>query len=273
VDEGELFTDYYMELVGAVAEIRTPRAALALAPAVGVSNGVARRVARLGDAGVDAVLPLLARGYEASSMLETLGFAWFWADSTHAPLSDQSRARIASAFITAAASDSIESLFGVPRGIRNAADPAFLPLATAMAARVDTISAEGAIVASTLRSDVIPALTRLASTRSPADLARGAARAATALCTPRGEDEAGERHQRNDEERGQHGHSETCAAIARDFTSVARALQLAKATGARSDLLALRRRIEQAFSQHRLTTIERDLLAGNVSILLARLGP
>ena len=85
---GELFADYYMNLVSEVAALRTKDAGVALAPAVAVSSGIARFVARQGDAGVAAVIPVLAQGYEVSSALETLGFAWFWADSTASPLSD-----------------------------------------------------------------------------------------------------------------------------------------------------------------------------------------
>jgi hypothetical protein len=272
-DEGELFTDYYMRLVNTVAALRTREAALALAPAVAVSGGVARRVARLGDAGVNAVLPLLARRYEESSMLQTLGLAWFWADSTHSPLSDRSRARIASAFTAAAASDSLRRILGVMTGARNAADPAFLPLLTSLRDRVDTVGGAGTVAASMITRTAIPELTRLAVARPVADLARGAARAITAVCAPREESDDERGQQGNHEERGQHGHSETCAALAREFASVARGIQRGRTTEVRSDLTGLSRRVEQAFAGGELTRLERDVLAGNVSMLLARLAP
>jgi hypothetical protein len=271
-DDGELVTDYYMELVDAVAELRTPEANLALAPAVAVSGGIARRVARLGDVGVNAVLPLLRRGYETSSMLETLGLAWFWADSTHARLSDRSRARIVTAFTAAAASDSLEPILGVMVGAENAADPVFLPLATSLRDRVSPLGGAQTVAASMLTTTTIPKLTALAAARSPADLARGAARAISALCTPRdaGDDEHGEGAR---DQSGQDGHSSRCAALARDFSAVSRSIQLGRIAEARTTLRALGRAIEQAFAARELTRPERDLLAGNVSILLARLGP
>lgn len=259
---GELFADYYLKLVNAVAALRTRDASLALAPAVAVSDGVARRVARLGDAGVDAVVALLGRRYEVSAMLQTLGLAWFLADSTHAVLSERSRARIVLALIDAAASDSSDDMVGAAMGIESAGDPAFIPIATAMRDRVDTISAIGEISASSLDATVIPALTRIAATRSTAEIIGGAGRAMTASCVPR----------RSTATKAGQKRRETCASLARDFVP-ARVVRDERGGKARAGLDALRTRIELAFAAGSLTRGEHDMLAGNVAMVVRRLAP
>jgi hypothetical protein len=60
-DDPDGFTDYYMGVVGMVSGLKSVEATMALVPAVGVSGGFMRRVARLGDPAVDAMLPLLQR--------------------------------------------------------------------------------------------------------------------------------------------------------------------------------------------------------------------
>jgi len=100
-DHGE----YYMTLAGMVAGLRTREAALALVPAVEVGTGIQQRVARYG--GEDVVVPLVAlvaKRYSEDDALETLGFVWFWADSTGSALSDASRGLIVSTLVAAAAS-------------------------------------------------------------------------------------------------------------------------------------------------------------------------
>ncbi|MBW3553714.1 MAG: hypothetical protein KY466_09390 [Gemmatimonadetes bacterium] len=84
---GEDFGEYYMNLVAAVGHFDSREARTALIPAVAVSVRTRQRVAVLGDEAVRRLSDLIARDYEAYAALETLALAWFWADSTGAPLS------------------------------------------------------------------------------------------------------------------------------------------------------------------------------------------
>jgi hypothetical protein len=252
--EGDLLADYYMSLVSTVTELRTPEAALALVPAVAVSGGAARRVARLGDAGVDAVLPLLARRYEVSSMLETLGLAWFWADSTHAALSDLSRARIVSAFLAAAASDSSDSYLGVMTAVENTGDPSFLPLLTSMRDRVDTLGAAGAVVASMLRTMVIPTLTARAATTSPASLASAVDRILQAICTP-----------------GSAGRNGACESMTNDMARARRSIAMGQLREARTALATLSKHADGGVRAGVLQRLEHELVAGNAALITSRL--
>jgi hypothetical protein len=255
-DQGELFTDYYMSLVNTVAELRTPEAALALAPAVAVSGGVARRVARLGDAGVDAVLPLLARRYEVSSMLETLGLAWFWADSAHAALSDLSRAHIVSAFTAFAASDSVDNILGMVAVLRNTADPAFLPLATSMRDRVDTLGAAEHVAASYIRTMVIPDLTARAAAMSTASFVNAANRILQAICTPTS---PGRRNG-------------ACESMTNDMARARRFIAAGQLRDARTALATLSKHAENGFRADGLQELEYKLIAGDAELIAARLG-
>lgn len=127
--------DYYMSLVGAVASLETPDAYRALIPSVGVSSGVARRVARLGDEAVPALLDLINRSYEHDAALGTLGLVLRWADSTGAPLTSASRSLILQSFLQAYADTTYRLQLGLLMGLRSAADTSLLPLARALQAK------------------------------------------------------------------------------------------------------------------------------------------
>jgi hypothetical protein len=253
-DDGELFGEYYMQLVGMVASIRTPEAGLALAPAVGVSDGIAKRVARLGDPAVDALMGLLAQHHEESGVLKTLGLAWFWADSTGTSLSPLSRARIVSAFITAAGKDSVRSLLGMTNALREMRDPVFLPLATLLRDRAATLGIRGSLTVEDMSTDVIPTLTALATTRATPDLTKGMTRLIAAVC---GETPAGRR-------------LGACESISNDFIQAARHLENGQPGPAHNTLESVAKKVDETYAAGAFNRVEHALLAGNIALLLQR---
>lgn len=262
---GEFFADYYMQLVSTVAAIRTPEAALALAPAVGVSGGVARRVARLGDPAVGALLPLLARGWGTVSVLNTLGLVWFWADSTGSTLSDDSRADIVSALTTAAASDSVDHLFGLIEALDDAAEPAFLPLAITVRDRQVARGTPGALYARELSTQTIPRLSALASSRPIGSAFASVSRMIASVCRPSAR-LAGSRLAS-----ARPGRRGLCQAITSQLSSAQREFDAGKADAARSKLDDMIHQADVGLARGAISAIERELLVGNVIMLAERL--
>lgn len=256
-EDEDLVADYYMELVVVVARFESQEAALALAPAVSVSIGVARRVARYGDAAVAALLPLYARRYNEDTVMETLGLVWFWADSTGAPLSDRSRTQIVAVLTAAVSSGVHRDLLGLQGALAAIHDPAFLPLANKTDQVAATFGILGRSTVVTMEDDVIPKLTALAASRSPSSLATGLARIVTAVC---GNDAAGRRQG-------------ACQSIANDVAAAMNHLAKGQTTPARNGFESVGKKIDNAYAGGAFSDAEHALLAGNVAMLLQRLAP
>lgn len=126
----EAMSEYWMAL--AILTSRIPRrdARLELIPAIGISTGMGRRVATLGDDALPGLLRVIASGVDVPPALNALGYVWFWADSTGSALTDVTRASIVHAWMDAVvAGDTAYHLrLGVQDGIEAAGDPALVPL-------------------------------------------------------------------------------------------------------------------------------------------------
>lgn len=253
----ELIDDYYMALVGVVARFGTQDAALALAPAVTVSTGVSRRVARFGDAAVAALMPLLARRYNEDDVLETLGLVWFWADSTGSALTDSSRVQIVAALTRAAASGVDRDMLGLEGALLQIKDPAFLPLAEKIRSVAATQGARGRSTVVSMDDDVIPLLTSLATSRPPGALANGLARVILAVC---GNEAAGRRNG-------------ACHSITNGVAAASKHLEKGQMKPARNGFESVGKKIDEAFADGAFTDAEHALLAGNVAMVLQRLVP
>lgn len=256
-EDESLLSDYYQELVDVVARFGTLEAALALAPAVVVSGGVARRVAQFGDAAVAALLPLLARRYNEMSVLETLGLVWFWADSTGSPLSDRSRAQIVAALTAAAGSGIHRDLLGIEMALLEIGDPAFLPLARQVRDFAASQGPRDRFTVVGMEDGVIPKLNALAAARTPASLANGLARMIAAVC---GTDAAGRRNG-------------VCHAVTNEVAAASNHLAHGRTTPARNVLEGVGKKLDQAYADGAFNAGEHALLAGNVTMLRQRLAP
>lgn len=259
-EDEEPFSDYYTTLVLVVAAIETPEAALALVPAVAVSGGVARQVAQRGDTAVALLAQQLKSAVqpdEHAALLESLGLAWFWADSTGRPLSDRSRAQIVAAFSAAALSTAYADMVGMEVALRTIRDPGFLPLAQRVHAFASTQGVRGRGTVVSMEDDVIPPLTLLAASRSPASLATGLARMVTAVC---GNDVTGRRNG-------------ACQSLANGVAAASNHLANGRTTPARNGFESVGRKIDQAYADGAFSDAEHALLAGNVAMVLQRLAP
>lgn len=254
------FSDYYTTLVLVVAGIETPEAALALVPAVAVSGGVARQVAQRGDTAVALLVQQLQSATqpdEHAALLESLGLAWFWADSTGSPLSDRSRAQIVAALSAASLSAAYADMVGMEVALRTIRDPGFLPLAQQVRAFALTQGVRGRGTVVSMEDDVIPPLTALAASRSTASLANGLARMITAVC---GNDPAGRRNG-------------ACQSLTNGVAAASKHLANGRTTPARNGFESIGKKIDQAYADGAFSAAEHALLAGNVAMLLQRLAP
>ena len=178
---GEEFGQYRIALATMAAGIDTPEARRALVPAIGISRGMQRRVARLGDEAVPELQALISQPEDVNAALETMGFAWFWADSTGAPLSDESRRIIARSFVDNLAQQGNNPAFsGAATGLQFSGDAAFLPLARMAEAR----ERDGGLffLAQNLALNVIPELAQVAAASSAMELLDGSIRLLNLLC-------------------------------------------------------------------------------------------
>lgn len=249
---GEDVGEYYLDLVAAVARLRTREADLALVPAVGVSLGTARRAARLGDEGVVLLAELVERGYETASATEALGLAWFWADSTGAPLSEASRNTIVRTLTRAGASDTFGVMVGAASALEYMNDPAFLPLARYMAERAE---AERLLALGVLRTTTLPALEEAAASATPLELTEGSVRATAVVC---GDATAGPR-------------LGACRALENDYENALRHLRAGRAGPARRVFQAIIQRADAALEAAAITDGEHALIAGGARQVLDRL--
>lgn len=259
-EDEEGFSDYYTTLVLVVAAIETPEAALSLVPAVAVSGGVARQVAQRGDTAVALLAQQLLHAVqpdEHAALLESLGLAWFWADSTGSPLSDRSRAQIVAALSSAALSTTYADMVGMEVALRAIRDPGFLPLAQRVREFALTQGVRGRGTVVSIEDDVIPPLTTLAASRSPSSLAQGLARLVTAVC---GNDATGRRNG-------------ACQSLTNDVAAASNHLANGRTTPARNGFESVSKKIDRAYAEGAFSDAEHALLAGNVAIVLQRLAP
>ncbi len=252
--DGESAGEYYMALVGAGAAIETDEAYRELLPSVSVSLGVGRRVARLGDWAVPRLVDQM-RTRQGIWGLATLGFAWFWADSTGAPLSNESRNLIVTTFMSVAAADSMELYIGLIRGISESGDPAFLPLARTIRDNLDSTQMFERNRRRTLEDDVIPALSAREAASTPASLAAGVARMIDAICYER---PAGA-------ERGM------CESLRNTFATAQAHLAAGRITPARNSFDTVTRTAERAAADGVLTVLQRGLIVDGIAAIVRKM--
>ncbi len=254
----EAFDEYYETLVLVVASLDTKESALALLSAVAVSSGVARQGAQLGDTAVTLLIQQLHSATEADehiAVFQSLGLAWFWADSTGRPLSDRSRTLITAALTDATLTGVHGDMLGVDLALEAMHDPAFLPLAERLHDFAATRGVLGRSTEVSTRTDRIPALTALAASRSTTSLAAGLARITSAVC---GTDAAGRRHG-------------ACQSIANDLAAASRHLAEGRTTPARNGFESVGKKLDAAHAAGAFSDAEHALLAGNVALVLQRL--
>ena len=259
-ESDERFTDYYTTLVLVVTAFDTRESALALLTAVAVSGGVSRQIAQLGDTAVALLMQQLRSATQPDehvSIFESLGLAWFWADSTGSPLSDRSRTQIVSALNVSVLSGAVADMGGVSLALLAIQDPAFLPLAQRAHDFAATQGVNGRYMVVTMEQRVVPSLTALAASRSTASLASGLARLVTAVC---GTDATGRRQG-------------ACQSLTNDVVAASRHLANGQTIPARNGLDSVGKKIDQAFAAGAFSDAEHALLAGNVAMVLQRLAP
>lgn len=174
--------NYFASVATLVARLDTPEAALALVPAIGISRGIQRRVARRGDL---VVGPLVQAALEVPAQvdaLETLGLVWFWSDSTSAPLSISSRSLMLTSWLNAAQQDSGSALLGLAGAVQLAADPSLTPLLDAAALTASRAGAFGQFVLSTVIQPALVTLRARQTTQSSLDLIEATQRLHAAMC-------------------------------------------------------------------------------------------
>lgn len=250
---GESFGEYYLDLTLTVASFDNPAATLALVRSIGVGGGIQRRVARQGDPVIGELANLVHQDYQPGEALETLALAWFWADSTGAPLSAESRAVIAREIVAATSSSNYSLLRSAADVLELIADPAFLPLAQGFRDRAQ--AADERLVAGALERGAIPRLYSVAADFSVLDLSSRIERAAAAVCAHAS---TGTKH-------------EVCESSRRDLTAARAHLQSGRSGSARHVLEAVVIHAERALTEGVLEPAEADILAGGARMLLDRI--
>ncbi len=248
----EGFGEDYLDLARAARSLGTPEANRALILSVGVSLGTARRVARLGDAAIPSLAHMLAQNYEPQGALETMGLAWFWADSTGAPLSDASRVVILRQLIAAGHSPSPDFSAGVGAALRWIGDPAFLPLGQAIVAQAQ---ASGNVFLGYYRLETLPALTAALNKVSPLESALRTRRVLGLLCAGAA---SGPR-------RG------ACESLENELDAALAHLRAGRTKPAANVLEAVAHRAEDAASVGAITPDEATLIAGGARQVISRL--
>lgn len=257
VDElgGEIFAEYYLDLVIPTAHFSSPEAKRALVRSVGVGGGIQRRVARQGDPAIPGLVEMIRAGYQAGDALETLGLAWFWADSTGAVLSDRSRGQIVQAMIGAMESDDYSQRRHAVVALGDMNDPAFLALARSFLA--DAQGRNQGLIVRALRQEAIPALAAAESKLSTTQLAERSLRSITAVC-----DGAAPAPKLG-----------ACTSLENQLTTALSHLGAGQLRPAHNVLSAALQRAEQARASGAFSALEHTVIAGSIQNVLARLGP
>jgi hypothetical protein len=248
----EGFGEYYLDLARTARSLGTPEANRALILSVGVSLGIARRAARQGDAAILSLAHMIDQRYEPQGALETLGLAWFWADSTGAPLSDASRVVIVRALFAASHDPSPDFSAGVGAALRWIGDPAFLPLAQAI---TDQAQASGNVFLGYYRTQTLPALTAALNKVSPLASAMRTRRVVGLLCSGT---VSGPRQG-------------ACESLANELDAAIAHLRAGRTRPAANVLEGLAHRAEDALAIGALTQDEATLIAGGARQVIARL--
>ncbi len=250
---GDEFGEYYLDLVIPTAHFRTREATEALVASVGAGGGIQRRVARAGDTVVPRLVELIERGYQPGDGLETLALAWYWADSTGAALSVDSRAEITRMLVNAGQSPSYGVRRAAPTSLSRTGDPAFLPLADALLARAR--AANERLIEAALRRETLPALTHAAGRLTTVELSHRVQRVLVALCaTPAPGVRRGE-----------------CTSIQDQYAAALRHLVAGRLRSAEQGFSALQHHLGQPPALAAFTALERALLLGGVEMVMAGL--
>jgi len=176
---GEGFGEYYLSLATTVAQFNTDEANRALILSVGVSLGTERKAAELGDEAVPVLADMIDHHYQAGDAVETLALAWFWSDSTGAPLSDASRRTIIRRLTQGTHSDSFDVRLSTETALEQIRDPGFLPLARSYETR---IAGPEPNIARLVRIEAIPSLEQAAASLTRAQQLDRTGRILTLLC-------------------------------------------------------------------------------------------
>jgi hypothetical protein len=248
----ENFGEYYLNLVIMAAGFRSPDSDRALVPAVGVSRGVQKRVARLGDAAVPGLVRVIRTDHDPAAALGALGLAWFWADSTRAGLSAESRQTIVSEILAAAYHHDPTHRLGAMVALEETRDASWLPLLPTL----DTeLTGSGGAALGWLRAYAAPALLASADRAAPEALLHGSRRMLEALCADHA---AGERRA-------------LCEVLLREFDAAAAHLAASRTGPALNVLEAIVRRADQALARSVIAGHEHALIAGGAKQVAERL--
>jgi hypothetical protein len=245
--------NYFASVATLVARLDTPEAALALVPAIGISRGIQRRVARRGDL---VVVPLVHAAHEEPSQvdaLETLGLVWFWSDSTSAPLSISSRSLMLTSWLSAAQEDSGSALLGLAGAVQLAADPSLAPLLDAAALTASRAGAFGQYVFSTIIQPELATLRARQSAQSSLELVGATQRLHAAMC-----------------EGAADGRRGLCESTANTLEVGARHLREGRLVPARNVLEGVLDACRRARENRVVSEAEYALLTASLSALLAR---
>jgi hypothetical protein len=248
----EGFSEYYLDLARTARSLGTPEANRALILSVGVSLGMARRAARLGDGAIPSLAHMIDQNYEPLGALETLGLAWLWADSTGAPLSDASRMVIVRELFAASHNPSPDFSAGVGAALRWIGDPAFLPLGQAI---TDRAQASGNVFLGYYRIETLPALTAALTKLGPLASAMRTRRVLGLLCSGT---VSGPRQG-------------ACESLANELDTAIAHLRAGRTRPAANVLEAVAHRADDALAIGALTQDEATLIAGGARQVIARL--
>jgi len=248
----EGFGEYYLDLARTARSLGTPEANRALILSVGVSLGIQRRVARLGDAAIPSLAHMIDQRYEPQGALETLGLAWFWADSTSAPLSNASRLVIVRELFAASHNPDPDFSAGIGAALRWIGDPAFLPLAQAI---TDQAQASGNVFLGYYKIETLPALTAALTRLGPLASTVRTRRLLGVLCSGT---VSGPRQG-------------ACESLANELDAAIAHLQAGRTRPAANVLEAVAHRADDAVAIGALTQDEATLIAGGARQVIARL--
>ncbi len=248
----EGFGEYYLDLARTARSLGTPEANRALILSVGVSLGIARRAARQGDAAIPSLSHMLDQHYEPAGALETLGLAWFWADSTGAPLSDASRVVIVRQLFAASHNPSPDFSAGLGAALRWIGDPAFLPLAQAI---TDRAQASGNVFLGYYTTKTLPALAAALTKLGPLASAVRTRRVLGLLCSGT---VSGPRQG-------------TCESLQNELDAAIAHLRAGRSRPAANLLEAVAHRADDALAIGALTQDEATLIAGGARQVIAQL--
>ncbi len=251
--DSESFGEYYLDLAVTAAGFGSPEANRALVLSVGVSRGMQRRVARLGDEAIPMLTEMIARDYQPADALETLALAWFWADTTGAPLSDESRRVILGQLTSATGSERYSLRRAAATALELTGDPAFLPLAERF--RTSALEAGERLIAADLEADAIPALEAAAAALAAEELAARSQRLLQLTCL----DAAGGPKM------------DVCGWLGEQFDRALEDLRAGRAAAAREAFEAIVRRAAEAGAAGALSEDEEALIAGGARKVLRRL--